>query len=294
MSDRHRSSTPATVVVPTLGRPLLLRECLESLGRCKPQAAEVLVVDQSHSPEVRAVVAEFAGIGARIVTSDGRGAGAARNVGLREASHELVLMTDDDCTVDKRWVRFAEHHMEANPGALVTGQVLAPDNSDKTPSTINDPEASELTGEVHCGRLFTGNAVVERLALMQFGGFDERLRPAAEDNDLCYRWLRSGRSLHYEPDLVVWHQDWRSKAELRELYGRYGRGQGVFYAKHLSRGDATMLRFLLTDAYNAARSLALFWRSEERKRWGYHRKYLFGLVAGLRGGSKLHWRQERG
>ena len=71
------------------------------------------------------------------------------------------------------------------------------------------------------------------------GGFDELFGPAeaAEDNEFCYRWLRSGGSLRYEPSLVVWHHDWRSPRELERLYVRYARGQGFFYAKHLRRGD---------------------------------------------------------
>jgi GT2 family glycosyltransferase len=38
---------------------------------------------------------------------------------------------------------------------------------------------------------------------------------AAEDNDFRYRWLTSGRKVRYEPEMVVWHSDWRTPEELR-------------------------------------------------------------------------------
>ena len=71
----------------------------------------------------------------------------------------------------------------------------------------------DYTGSITSGVLFPANMVFSRDALSEFGGFDERagLMLAAEDNDLCYRWLVDGRSLRYEPELVVWHHDWRSR-----------------------------------------------------------------------------------
>jgi len=42
--------------------------------------------------------------------------------------------------------------------------------------------------------LYTNNAVMSRSAVLEFGAFDEDFE-TAEDNDLCYRWLKSGRRL---------------------------------------------------------------------------------------------------
>jgi GT2 family glycosyltransferase len=82
---------------------------------------------------------------------------------------------------------------------------------------------------------------------MDFGGFDERFDEAGEDNDLCYRWLRAGRRLSYEPELVVCHHDWRSSEQMRDLHLRYWRARGTFYAKHLRRRDPAVTRFLVRD-----------------------------------------------
>jgi len=100
--------------------------------------------------------------------------------------------------------------------------------------------------------------VIGRDRALAYAAFDERLGPeyGGEDNDLCYRWLRAGERLLFEPDLVVEHRDWRTPAELALQYRGYMRGKWFFYAKHLRAGDARMLRYLARDVVWALRVLA--------------------------------------
>jgi len=236
-----------SVIIPTIGRPAQLATALESLAACRPRAGEVLVVDQSEGPETEAVVRQHARHGAKHVAGEHRGIGAALNTGLRRACNEIVLITNDDCTVADDWVGVALTRLADDPRLIVTGSVLATGDAALVPSAKRDPGPRDYTGSIDDGALYGANMGADRSALLAFGGFDERIMPSAEDNDLCYRWLRSGRSLRYEPAMRVWHHDWRTPRELRSLYRRYGVGQGMFYAKHLAERDPTMLRFLLRD-----------------------------------------------
>ncbi|MBA2294158.1 MAG: glycosyltransferase, partial [Actinobacteria bacterium] len=247
---------PASVVVCTIGRSAHLRTCLETLARCAPRAAELLVVDQSGGHEVSRVVAEFAAAGARRVACSGRGVGRARNLGFATAAHEIVLVTDDDCTVAPDWVGRAWRHVTASPDGIVTGRVLPAGGADAVPSTIESSSGRSYTAAKDFSVLYTGNMAVSRLALRSIGGFDERISPAATDNDLCYRWLKAGRPMRYEPDLVVWHHDWRTPAELERRYVGYAVGQGMFYAKHLRQGDWAIARDLVHYAYQGCRGAA--------------------------------------
>ena len=235
------------MVVPTIGRPSLLRGCLESLAACEPPPAEVVVVDQSSEPEVGEVVAGFSSLGARTVRSDPRGPGPARNEGIAAAASEFVAVTDDDCTVSPDWIETAGRLLLGDPEAIYTGTVLAPAGAGHVPSTIDLPAPLDYSGQAECRALYSGNMAFAREALIEFGGFDARLSLPGEDNDLCYRWLRAGHQLRYEPALRVTHHDWRSPEQLKDLYVGYGRGQGAFYAKHLRAGDLRMLRFLAED-----------------------------------------------
>lgn len=279
---------PVSVVIPTLGRPKLLQACLEALAECRPRADEILVVDQSGDPAVAGVVAEFAVMGARLVPCDGRGVSLGRNMGLREAKHEVVLVTDDDCRVAPDWVAIGWRLMQADSAKIVTGRVLPVGDPRAVPSTIDDPIARDYTGDARGGLLFPNNMAVNRSLVLEDGGFDERFGPgeAAEDNEFCYRWLRAGRRLMYEPQLTVWHDDWRSPEDLEKLYARYARGEGFFYAKHLRQGDLRVLRFIARDLVWALRSLASA-VVKRRPRWTDHRR---ATLRWLPGGFVHGWR----
>jgi len=281
---------PVSVVIPTIGRIERLRACLESISRCDRRPSEVVVVDQSGAADVEALVAEFAAIGARAVPCAGRGISVGMNLGLREAAHEAVLVTHDDCTVAPSWVGVGARFMAGEPGLIVTGQVLpAGDDPLAVPSTKDDPVPHDFTGEIESGALYPNNMALSRSEVLALGGFDERFKTAAEDNEFSYRWLRAGRPLRYEPELVVWHHDWRSRDELERLYVEYWRWQGVFYAKHLRLRDMTMLRFIARDVHYGARALAAR-VLRGRPRWTDWRR---GILRGLPTGLVQGWRMYR-
>ncbi len=281
-----------TVVVPTLGRIEQLRACLESLAACDPRPAEVLVVAQARAGDVAALLESWPELPARVVACAGRGVSLGRNVGLRQAACEVVLVTDDDCTVAPDWIGVGARLMAELPSGIVTGRVLPAGDRAGVPSVKDDPRPHDFTGEAHGGALFPNNMALPRTPVLAVDGFDERFGPAeaAEDNEFCYRWLRSGGSLRYRPELVVWHHDWRTPAELEQLYVAYARGQGFFYAKHLRAGDTRMLRYLARDAWWAARGLAAA-ALKRRPRWTDPRR---GILRGLPRGFRDGWRAYAG
>ncbi len=290
MGATDRAARPVSVVIPTIGRPDLLDRCLASIAACQPGADEVLVVDQSDGA-VAKVVRSHGQRGARLVRCTGRGIATGTNLGLREAAHEHVLVTHDDCTVASDWIAAASRHAAASPAAIITGRVLAGGDPMAVPSTKTDGAPFDYTGTSHYGVLYPANMLLPRAAVLEFGGFDERpsLRVAAEDNDLCYRWLNDGRPLRYEPELVVTHHDWRSPEALERLYVAYGRGQGAFYAKHLLAGDRRMLGFILGDLGRGVRSVVGGVR-HRTPRWTDERRGMpRGLPLGLAAGARDEW-----
>jgi len=275
-----------SVVVPTIGRAELLRTCLASVVACAPRAAEIVVADQSDGAEVEPLVQGLAADGVRRAPCSGTGTPATTNCGIRAARHPIVLVTHDDCTVQRDWVLQAHRLLRESPDLIVTGKVIGDGDPGTVPSTKEDPEPHDFTGEHTCGALYPNNMGFHREPVLDFGAFDERFVFAAEDNDLSYRWLRAGRRLRYEPALVVHHRDWRAPTELRTLYRRYWYWQGIFYAKHLRGRDLSVLRFLAHDAYALARYAAA--RALRRgsevpdPRSGLARGLPSGLATGLR------------
>ncbi len=284
MSDGLAATVPVSVVVPTIDRAEHVARCLQSLAVCRPRADEIVVVAQGRQIQVAEVVAPFVQVGARLVRCAGTGVGRALNLGLREAVSETVLVTHDDCTVAPNWVEAAYRLTAGSASTIVTGSVLPAGDPRAVPSTISDPVRRDYTGEIHRRVLFPNNMACPRSAVLALGGFDNRVL-LAEDNDFCYRWLRGGYSLRYEPSMTVWHADWRTHEELERLHVGYWRGQGLMYAKHLRVGDTTMLRFLARDLVDGARGAASG-VVRGRPRWSDSRR---GVLAGLPRGLLDGW-----
>jgi GT2 family glycosyltransferase len=287
-SRRPGAVAAVTVVLPTIGRPELIQRCLESLARCDPRADEILVIDSSDDSAVADVVAGFAEAGAHEIHYSTPGLGNAFNLGLREAKHEIVLLTNDDCTVERSWVGRGLRHVSRADDAIVTGRVRPQGDTELVPSTIDDPVRRDYVGKPDFV-LYTQCMALRRADVLAIGGFDGRIRPSAEDNDLSYRWLRAGRRIRYEPDFVVWHHDWRTREELERLYVNYGIGQGMVYAKHLRHGDLCMARHLLWTLYAILRGLA----ARLVRGPPTHPDPRLGMLRGLPAGLARGWRAGR-
>jgi GT2 family glycosyltransferase len=256
------------------------------LTRCKPRADEIIVIDSSDDDVVANIVDEFAAAGVREIHSRARGIGAAFNLGLREARHEIVLLSNDDCTVEPEWVDQGLRHASQDAQTIITGRVRPRGDPRVVPSTIDDPAGREYLGRAGFV-LYTQSMALHRSVLLEFGGFDGRIQPSAEDNDLSYRWLRAGRRIRYEPDFVVWHHDWRSREQLERLYVDYGVGQGMVYGKHLRHGDLMVAGYVAAAVFGGARAVAgrIVGRHPENyvdPRLGFIRGLPVGLFRGWR------------
>ena len=168
-----------SVVVPTCGRPDLLRRCVAALEAqsLASDAYEIIVVDD---------------------TLTRRGPAATRNIGWRRARAPIVAFTDDDTVPDRDWL--ARGLAAFAPGIdAVTGRIVMP-----LPETPTDYERNEQGLER--AEFVTANLFVRRDLLMRLGGFDERFRlPWREDSDLHFRLLEAGSVIARAPDALVVH-----------------------------------------------------------------------------------------
>lgn len=181
-----------SVVIPTYRRPELLARCLAAVLRqtLDPGAYEVLVVDDGHDDETRAMVQclrRTGGIAALryIRPVHGRGPAVARNAGWRAARGPLVAFTDDDTIPDRRWL--ADGELAIAHRVAICGSVVVP--------PLREPPTDHelMTRGLASAEFVTANAFVWRDALQRVGGFDERFKRAwREDSDLQFRLAQLG------------------------------------------------------------------------------------------------------
>ncbi len=193
-----------SVVVPTFRRADLLRRCLEALASQDFQASdyEILIADDAVSEATRRQVEAFGrGTAARVrylSVTETHGPAAARNVGWRESTGEIIAFTDDDCVPDPRWL--TEGLAAFREGvAAVSGKLIVP-----LPEAPTDYERNEAGLER--AEFVTANCFVRRETMEAVGGFDERFQAAwREDSDLHFALLRRGDRIVKAPAAVVVH-----------------------------------------------------------------------------------------
>lgn len=290
-----------TVVVPTLGRPLL-KGCLESIAANRMHPFRVLVVNQGKEEPVQAWIDEITPVGLDIqqVVLGARGIAAATNEGLRRVDTRYMATTHDDCLVADDWVESLATILPEIGESVLTGRV-DPGGNGLVLTTVTSNQRKVYTHPLIDGDvLFPPNMALPVDLFEDVGPYDEHpsLRLAGEDSEWAHRALRAGFPIVYEPRVVVTHLAWQESSELGKTYRRYARGQGAFYAKHLLRGDFFVFRRALRDLVRApyllVRGLVTNNRDLVAMGAGEVLGLPAGIVAGMRGRVNLRGRRERG
>lgn len=239
------ATTPTfSVVVPTRNRPDALARCLGALAALDypRDRFEVIVVDDGGADSVRSADPALARMDIRILHKSHGGPGAARNFGVRNARGEYIAFTDDDCLPEPGWLSAFEAAFRTDPGALLGGHTV-----NGLESNLYATSSQLLIDYLHDyynpgpegPRFFTSNNMaVGRDAFLAAGGFDPIfVRAAAEDRELCARWLRQGHPRIHVPGAVVLHEHHLTLRRFLVQHFRYGQGAHYFHLAESRHGS---------------------------------------------------------
>jgi GT2 family glycosyltransferase len=198
---------------------------------------EVIVVDDGSPETLDLVVLPFQKrLNLILLRQKNGGPGSARNAGASVAKGRFLAFTDDDCAPEPDWLRVLDGSFQREPDSMLGGRTVN--------GLVDDPYASssqmlvDMLYQFHdtAGpgqlRFFTANNLALPSAdFASLGGFDPQFRwPAAEDRDLCDRWLHAGRRMAFVPGAVVQHAHPLSLSGFCRQHFTYGRG-AVSYAR---------------------------------------------------------------
>jgi GT2 family glycosyltransferase len=220
-----------SVVVCTRNGAATLGDCLAGVARLEYPDLETIVVDDGSTDTTAAVAAQH---DVRLIETENRGLGRARNVGLAAATGEIVAYLDDDARPDPHWLSYLAHTFATTAHAGVGGP-SAPHPADgefancvanvpggPTHVLLTDVEAEHIPG---CNMAF------RKSALEAIGGFDPQFHTAGDDVDVCWRIRDRGWTLGFSPGAVVWH---RRRASIRAFWRQqrgYGRAEALLERK---------------------------------------------------------------
>jgi GT2 family glycosyltransferase len=245
-------SIPASIVIPTRGRPAYLEVALSSIApQTSAVGAEVLVIDDAGpSPEARAQAQRF---GARYEPHERElGLNVARNTGVERSSGELVVFVDDDIEADPGWLSALLTAASAHPEVSVFAGQIRPrlEACGGWSSRSCGRERPPITTlQLGCGDTDTryawgANMAIRRAALERVGAFDVTLEHGGDEQEWQDR-LRAaepGARVLYVAGAAVDHRRTGTDARLRRLArAQYARGRAArrFDAR---RGQAPSLR----------------------------------------------------
>ena len=231
--ERQRTWPRVSVIVCAYNAADTLEDNLRSLEQLTYPDYEIILVNDGSKDRTSAIGHGFSKV--RVIDTPNAGLSAARNVGLAEATGEIVAYTDADTRVDRDWLTFlVQPFLTSDVVGSGGPNVVPPDDppiaqciarapGGPTHVLLDDRIAEHVPG---CNMAF------RRDALLAIDGFNPIYLRAGDDVDVCWRLQARGWKIGFASSALVWHHHRSSlKAYWRQQVG-YGEGETWLMAHH--------------------------------------------------------------
>jgi GT2 family glycosyltransferase len=230
------TSQSISAIIATVGRPELLTLCLDSLTRQTVPVAEVVVVHCGDDEATPALTRETrwrdAGLSVQYFHYPERNCAAQRNFAVTHASHDNLLLVDDDIEVDAHWAEelfapiWSDPAVGATMGSLINQPMSSPTFFWRIYRRVlhgkeKGFEPGRLVGAalpngfpttarelIPCEWIGGGASALRREAFESVGGFASFFAGSSpgEDLDLGYRLSRRWKVYYVPTAKCIHHQ----------------------------------------------------------------------------------------
>lgn len=241
------SPQPVSAIIATVGRPDLLRLCLESLAKQTVRISEVVVVHCGDDAATETVTNDpcwrEAEMDVRYFHYPERNCARQRNFAIQQATYDNLLLVDDDIEVDPHWVEelfkpiWTDARVGATMGRLINQPMATPTFFWRAyrillHGSVKGFEPGRLVGAalpngfpveadapIPCEWIGGGASALRREAFESAGGFASFFTGSSpgEDLDLGYRLSRSWK-VYYVPAAKCIHHQAPSGREATERH----------------------------------------------------------------------------
>jgi len=211
----------ASVVINTYNRAEYLRNAMVSIAAQSYREVELIVVNGPSTDDTEEILdaMEKTGISFRRAKCPNRNLAESRNVGIAEATGDVVFFMDDDAVAHRDWVaRLMAPYADSGVGAAggftfdhtgVSYQcrytVCDKFGNARFFSTL-DPQSMLASSEFYFPSLLGTNCSFSRRALERIGGFDEVFEYMLDETDVCARMVEHSKKVVTVPNAYVFHK----------------------------------------------------------------------------------------
>jgi len=250
-----------SIIIPTRDKVELLKCCLKSIEeKTTYRHFEIIVVDnQSEDPET---LSYLAGLPHKVVSAPCPfNYSYLNNLGAASARGEYLLFLNNDTEViSEEWLAVMLEHAQRPDVGAVGAKLIYPDGTIQHAGVVlghggvaghafwyqpaSDPGYFDLAQLVRNCSAVTGACMMMRTSVFaEMGGFDENIKVAFNDIDLCLRIREKGYLVIYTPYAVLYHQESASRKHLHPAddqeyvihrWGKLIEAGDPYYNPHLS------------------------------------------------------------
>ena len=192
-----------SIIIPVFNGEKYITECLHALMKQTHPPLEIIVVDDGSTDRTPTLIIPPA----KIIHTNGRtGAGAARNLGAKNATGEILLFTDADVIPPPEWVEKTIHVIKKQNVRCGGGGYCGPVKDSFIQWFAHEElvwRRKNFHGYVET--LVSNNLFCDRQLFLSIGGFPETYRTASSE-DMEFSWLVSRKEpLWWESNNGVFH-----------------------------------------------------------------------------------------
>ncbi len=244
-----------SLITGTLGSRPELTRLATSLDESTVESWELILVDQSRDASAKKRLEDHAAWGQVRYERSEPGLSRARNVGLEEATGDIVAFPDDDCWYPEHLLERVQNRFRADPQLdLLAGPYGEPGTP--LPSAPDEPQpidAKNVGRTVRSVGLFARREALEEASLR----FDPRLGagtqlPAAEESDLVYRALAAGLKARYDSRIIVYHPIERESTDDPDTVQARARAGGYVLTRHARSAHPWLALSVINQVAKAA------------------------------------------
>lgn len=248
-----------SVIIPTYNRPKKVVDCIKSVLVNTFESFEVILIDRDNSGKTRKEVDFLIPNKIRYFKSIDRVKARVLNFALKKASGKIIAFTDDDCIVDKDWLKNIYDSFQDNKNVIgVFGKVLPfrprEHRGKICPCTFLKNKERVITKPcLHWKNIGFGNNMAFRKEIFsKIGDFKEWLGPGsigsnAEDAEFALRLLLKGYRLLYTPKIKVYHSRWLTKEEYQRQCLSYSCGEVACYGYFAFQGNGFAKKIVINN-----------------------------------------------